>query len=206
MVGVLQIKRSVAFLIPDETKIHVDIYVPKDKLRGAVDGQKVVVRLLKWPEDSASPFGEVVEILGKPGEHEVEMNAIMAEYNLPMTFPQHISQEAENIDTVISASEIKQRKDFRKVTTFTIDPDDAKDFDDALSFKKLDNGTYEVGVHIADVTHYVKENSPLDKEAYSRGTSVYLVDRVVPMLPEKLSNEVCSLRPHEDKLCFSGRI
>ena len=204
MAGVIEESKKFAFLIPDEMKVHVDIFIDKDKLNGAKNGQKVIVKITDWPEDAPNPFGEVIEVLGTPGEHEVEMHAIMAEYGLPVSFPGNVSKAAEEISDTISPQEIKQRKDFRQITTFTIDPDDAKDFDDALSFRELEKGLYEIGVHIADVTHYVKERTVLDKEAYERGTSVYLVDRVVPMLPEKLSNVICSLRPKEDKLCFSA--
>jgi ribonuclease R len=202
--GILEVSKKFAFLIPDEAKIHVDIFIPLDKLNGGVNGQKVIVQLTDWPENAANPFGEVIEVLGTPGEHQTEMHAIMAEYGLPHHFSAEIEKEAKNIEDHIDTVEIKKRRDFRKIETFTIDPDDAKDFDDALSFVKKEDGTYQIGVHIADVTHYVRRQSKLDREAFDRATSVYLVDRVIPMLPERLSNEICSLRPREEKLCYSA--
>lgn len=192
------------FVVMDNRSIHVDFYIPKEKFNGAETGDKVVVELKDWPQDADSPFGEIVEILGKPEETNAEMHAILLEYNLPIRFPEEVEREAQELDVEIREEEIARRRDMRDVVTFTIDPKDAKDFDDALSLRKLENGNWEVGVHIADVTHYVKPGSILDQEAYNRGTSVYLVDRVVPMLPENLSNVACSLRPHEDKYTFSA--
>lgn len=203
-VGTIEMSKNFGFLVPDNRKMLVDLYIPKEALNGAKHGQKALARITDWPEQASSPFGEVIEVLGNPGEHEVEIHSILAEYSLPRSFPAEVEAEAERIQEKISGEEIKKRRDFRKTLTFTIDPKDAKDFDDALSLKKLDNGNWEVGVHIADVTHYVKEGSALEEEAVKRATSVYLVDRVVPMLPEKLSNKVCSLRPHEEKLTFSA--
>ena len=203
-VGTLQKSAKFAFLVPDSKRMTVDLFIPLDKLNGAKDGEKVIAKLAHWPSDTDSPFGEIIQVLGKPGENEIEMHSILAEYGLPIKFPDGIEAAAENLDVSIKESEIKKRKDLRKVTTFTIDPSDAKDFDDALSLQKLKNGNWEIGVHIADVSHYLREESALDKEAYERATSVYLVDRVVPMLPEVLSNFACSLRPNEDKYCFSA--
>ena len=203
-VGTLQKSAKFAFLVPDSKRMTVDLFIPLDKLNGAKDGEKVIAKLAHWPSDTDSPFGEIIQVLGKPGENETEMHSILAEYGLPIKFPDGIEAAAENLDVSIKESEIKKRKDLRKVTTFTIDPSDAKDFDDALSLQKLKNGNWEIGVHIADVSHYLREESALDKEAYERATSVYLVDRVVPMLPEVLSNFACSLRPNEDKYCFSA--
>lgn len=192
------------FVVTDHRSIHVDFYIPKDKFNDAESGQKVVVKLLDWPENTDSPFGEIVEILGQPDETNAEMHAILFEYNLPYKFPEEVALEAESIDISIREEEIAERRDMRDVVTFTIDPSDAKDFDDALSLRKLENGNWELGVHIADVTHYVQPGTFLDKEAYNRGNSVYLVDRTIPMLPERLSNEACSLRPDEDKYTFSA--
>jgi ribonuclease R len=203
-VGILETSKKFAFFIPDNQKIHVDFYIPLSKLKGAKEGEKVIVKLTDWPNGSKNPFGAVTKILGKAGEHQVEMHAIIEEFGLPNEFPKGIITEADAIPDEISEAEIKKRKDLRNVLTFTIDPVDAKDFDDAISFQILDNGNYEIGVHIADVTHYLKPGSDLDKEALRRATSVYLVDRVIPMLPERLSNYLCSLRPNEDKLCFSA--
>lgn len=202
-VGTIQISRNFAFLVPPK-KGDSDIFIPKEKLNGAKDGQKALVKITDWPKRAKNPFGEVVEVLGDAGTNETEMHAILAEFDLPIHFPDKVLKAAERIDFEIPQEEIDKRRDFRNITTFTIDPADAKDFDDALSIQKLGNGNWEIGVHIADVTHYVKPDTTLDKEAVSRATSVYLVDRVVPMLPEKLSNGVCSLRPHEEKLCFSA--
>ncbi len=203
-VGRIEVSSRFAFVIADNRKMHYDIFVRLKDLNQAEHGEKVIVELLGWDESGRSPMGRVKERLGQAGEHQTEMHAIMAEYGLPVHFPKEVEAEAEQIPTEILESEIQMRRDFRDVPTFTIDPADAKDFDDALSFSKLENGYYEIGVHIADVTHYVKPNTKLEKEAYKRATSVYLVDRVVPMLPEKLSNQVCSLRPKEDKLTFSA--
>jgi ribonuclease R len=203
-VGKLELSMRYGFVIADSKKMHYDIFVPLDKISTARHGDKVIVKIHEWPGRDKNPVGEVIEVLGEAGNNDVEMHAIMAEYGLPFNFPSKVLKEAENIAEDTDPKEIKSRRDFRKITTFTIDPVDAKDFDDALSFKKLDNGHYEIGIHIADVTHYVRPNTILEKEAYSRATSVYLVDRVVPMLPEKLSNGLCSLRPNEDKLTFSA--
>lgn len=202
-VGVLEVEKNYAFLITDSKKLANDIFIPKDKIHGAKSGQKVVVRIVEWPTRSKNPIGEVVDVLGEVGDNNTEMNAIMAEYGLPYTYPAELEKAADAIPDVITPEIIAEREDFRGVVTFTVDPHDAKDFDDALSVRKLPNGHWEVGVHIADVTHYVKPGSPIDKEAESRATSVYLVDRTVPMLPERLCNQICSLRADEEKLCFS---
>ncbi|MCF8378855.1 MAG: ribonuclease R [Bacteroidales bacterium] len=203
-VGTIEISDQFAFLIIDSKKMPYDLFIPLEKLKGAKNGQKAIARITSWPEKVKNPFGEVVEVLGNPGENDVEMHAILAEFDLPNHFPDEINAAAELISDKITSEDIAERRDFRGVPTFTIDPHDAKDFDDALSIKKLKNGNYEVGVHIADVTHYVKTNSDIEDEAFERATSVYLVDRVVPMLPERLSNYICSLRPNEEKLCFSA--
>ncbi|HOK52019.1 MAG TPA: RNB domain-containing ribonuclease, partial [Bacteroidales bacterium] len=203
-VGRVEVTKNFAFLVPESKDIPYDIFIPLNKLNKAKNGQKAVARITDWPDHVKNPFGEIVEVLGAPGKNETEIHAILAEFELPYRFPEEVLKEAEKIPDCIPAEEIKNRRDFRHVTTFTIDPIDAKDFDDAISFQILPNGNYEIGVHIADVTYYVKPGSLIDEEAYKRGTSVYLVDRVVPMLPEKLSNFVCSLRPHEDKLCYSA--
>ena len=203
-VGVIQINKNYAFVVPDSTKMYKDIFVPINKTLKAEDGDKVLVSLDDWPENADSPFGKVLKILGKPGEHNTEIHSILAEYGLPYEFPHEVEEFANKIDTSITADEIKKRRDMRDVLTFTIDPKDAKDFDDALSYQVLDNGNYEIGIHIADVSHYLQEGTMLDDEAYERATSVYLVDRVVPMLPEILSNGACSLRPHEEKYTFSA--
>ncbi len=203
-VGVIQIHSNYAFVIADHGKMHKDIFVPINKTFKAEDGDKVLVKLEDWPEKADSPYGKVIQVLGKPGEHHTEIHAILAEYGLPHEFPEEVETYANKLDTSITAEEIAKRRDMRKDLTFTIDPKDAKDFDDALSFEVLDNGLYEVGIHIADVSHYLKEGTVLDDEAYERATSVYLVDRVVPMLPEVLSNKACSLRPHEEKYTFSA--
>jgi len=192
------------FVVMDGRSIHVDFYIPKDKFNGAEDGDKVVVELKDWPEEADSPFGEIIEVLGRPDETNTEMHAILLEYNLPNRFPEEVEKEARELDVEIHEEEIAGRRDMRSVTTFTIDPKDAKDFDDALSIRKLESGNWEIGVHIADVTHYVRPGTLLEQEAYNRATSVYLVDRVVPMLPENLSNVACSLRPNEDKYTFSA--
>jgi ribonuclease R len=202
-VGIVERSKNFAFLVPIG-KVAFDIFIPADKLKGAQDGQKAVGKITEWPKKAKNPVGEIVEVLGNTGENDTEMHAILAEFDLPYHFPEKVLKAAEKIPLEISEEEIKNRRDFRQATTFTIDPHDAKDFDDALSLHKLDNGLWEVGVHIADVSHYVFPGSILDDEAYERATSVYLVDRVVPMLPERLSNGVCSLRPNEDKLCFSA--
>ncbi|MDP4271107.1 MAG: ribonuclease R [Bacteroidota bacterium] len=203
-VGVLEVQKTFAFLIVDNKVLANDIFIPIEKLKGGESGQKAVVRIVEWPQRAKNPIGEVVDILGFAGENDTEIHAILAEFGLPYKYPEQVDKAAEKIPTDITEEEIAKREDFRGVTTFTIDPKDAKDFDDALSFRKLPNGLYEVGVHIADVTHYVQPGSILDKEAYNRATSIYLVDRVVPMLPERLSNGLCSLRPNEEKLAFSA--
>lgn len=205
-VGVIEISGNYAFLLPDSRKMPFDIFIPLDKLKGAEHGQKAIAKITDWPKKVKNPFGEVIEVLGYPGENETEMHSILAEFELPIHFPKEVEDAAEAIPDKISEEEIKKRRDMRGVPTFTIDPADAKDFDDALSVTKLENGNWEVGIHIADVSYYVQKDTILDQEAYDRATSVYLVDRVVPMLPEKLSNNVCSLRPNEDKLCFSTLI
>ncbi len=203
-VGTIQLSPKFGFLVPSNNRIHVDIYIPLDKLNGAKDGQKAIARIVEWGKNSVNPIGEIIEVLGNVGENNTEMHAILAEYGLPYQFPKDVEKAADLIPIKITDQEIAKRKDFREITTFTIDPVDAKDFDDALSIQKLENGNWEIGVHIADVSHYVKPESIIDKEGFSRATSVYLVDRVVPMLPEVLSNNVCSLRPNEEKLCFSA--
>jgi len=202
-VGTVEKFKGSGFINVDDAKIHVDFFVSNKYLKGAKDKDKVIIEMTDWPSSDKNPNAKVTKILGKAGEHQTEMNAIIAEFGFPLSFPDEVLQEIEDIPSQIPIEEIKIRKDFRKTLTFTIDPDDAKDFDDAISFKKLDNGNYEIGVHIADVTHYVRENTALNDEAYQRGTSIYLVDRVIPMLPEKLSNELCSLRPNEDSLTYS---
>lgn len=203
-VGTIQLSGKTCFFIPNSNKIHVDFYIPIEKSKDAQNGMKVMVKLLDWKDGKQNPYGEVIEVFGFPGEHKAEMNAIMAEFGLPPEFPAVVEKAAKQINTEITEKEIARRRDFRKITTFTIDPYDAKDFDDALSLQTLPNGNYEVGVHIADVTHYLVPDSILDKEAVNRATSVYLVDRVIPMLPEILSNFVCSLRPNEEKYTFSA--
>jgi ribonuclease R len=203
-VGVMKISERFAFVMIDDRKMLHDIFVPLSDLNGAKNGQKVQVTITDWPEGVKNPIGKVTQILGEQGENNTEMNAILAQFGFPLSFPPEVEKEANAIPEEIPESEIKKRRDFRDTVTFTIDPVDAKDFDDAISFKKLDNGNYEIGVHIADVSHYVIPGTALDKEAYARATSVYLVDRVIPMLPERLSNGVCSLRPNEDKLCFAA--
>lgn len=203
-VGVIEISKNFAFLLTEGKNMPYDIFIPLGKLKSAIDGDKAIAKITEWPKDAKNPIGEIVEVIGRPGDNDVEMHAILAEFELPYKFPEQINAEAEKIPDEITEKEIKTRRDFRDVTTFTIDPHDAKDFDDALSIKKLENGNYEIGVHIADVSHYVIPGTILDDEAYLRGTSVYLVDRVVPMLPERLSNNVCSLRPNEEKLTFSA--
>jgi ribonuclease R len=191
-------------VIPDSKKIYEEVYIPKDKLSDAKDGDKVIVRLTRFPDSRHRPEGEVISVLGPAGQNNTEMHAILAEFGLPVDFPDAVEKESKGISEKIPKKEITKRRDMRDITTFTIDPDDAKDFDDALSIQMLDNGNYEIGVHIADVTHYIQPGTALEDEAFKRGTSVYLVDRVVPMLPEKLSNNLCSLRPNEDKLTFSA--
>ena len=203
-VGNLRIDDRNCFMTPDNSRVGTDFYISKEKLNGAKNGDKVLVRFLDWPKKAKSPFAEVAKIIGRAGEHHAEIHAILAEYGLPYEFPKAVEKFVEAIPEAISEAEVKKRRDMRKVLTFTIDPHDAKDFDDALSIEQLSDDSWEIGIHIADVSHYVQEGSVLNREAYERATSVYLVDRVVPMLPEKLSNKVCSLRPHEEKLCFSA--
>lgn len=203
-VGVIDIQKNFAFVATANPKMYTDIFIPKNKLGEAENGDVVLVKMEDWPAKADSPFGEVIKVLGKPGVHNTEMHAILAEYGLPYDFPVDVEVFAQKLDTEIHEEEIARRRDMRKTLTFTIDPRDAKDFDDALSFEKLENGNYEIGIHIADVSHYVQEGTILDEEAYNRATSVYLVDRVVPMLPEVLSNFACSLRPHEEKYTFSA--
>ena len=203
-VGTIKINPKFSFVITDNHKIHVDFFIRNSDTNGAEDGQKVLIEFKEWKQGDQNPTAKVIEIFGFPGLHKTEMNAIMAEYGLPEHFPENVEIEAKKISNKISQDEISKRRDFRNITTFTIDPADAKDFDDALSLKKLDNGNWEIGVHIADVTHYLKTKTILDKEAVQRATSVYLVDRCIPMLPEVLSNFLCSLRPNEEKLCFSA--
>ncbi len=203
-VGILEKSKNFSFVVVDNTRMPVDIFISNDKLKNAENGDKVVAQITDWPLDKKNPFGKVIKVLGKPGEHDTEMHAILAEFGLPYEFPPKVEKDANSLAIEVSVDEIKKRRDFRAITTLTIDPEDAKDFDDALSLKKLPNGNWEVGVHIADVSHYVKPGTILDNEAFKRATSVYLVDRVVPMLPEVLSNQACSLRPHETKLCFSA--
>ena len=204
-VGVVQMQKNFAFVNTSaEGKMRTDIFVPKNKLNGAQDGEKVLVKIEDWPEKADSPFGKIIKVLGLPGEHNTEIHSILAQYGLPHDFPNEVEAYANTIDTSIKPEEIAKRRDMRDVLTFTIDPKDAKDFDDALSFQVLENGNYEVGIHIADVSHYVVPGTILDEEAYERATSVYLVDRVVPMLPEVLSNNACSLRPNEEKYTFSA--
>ena len=204
LVGTIQESRGIAYFIPDSQSLRRDILIPGRLLNGAKNGEKVVVVITEWTPGTRSPIGEVIHVLGKPGDNDVEMNSILAEYDFPLAFPEEVEKEAAAIPVEITDKELKQRRDFRSITTFTIDPADAKDFDDAISYEKLPNGHHRIGVHIADVSYYVKPGSLIDKEAYSRGTSVYLVDRTIPMLPEALSNNLCSLRPNEDKLCFSA--
>ncbi|WP_439480005.1 ribonuclease R [Chryseobacterium aquaticum] len=205
-VGTFQLvpHKEFGFVVCDKKTINTDIFIPKDKINSAENGNKVVVKMLEWKPGDKNPEGEILQVLGAPGEHETEIHSILAEYGLPYSFPEEVELDAEKIDRRITEEEVSKRRDMRKICTFTIDPKDAKDFDDALSIQKLDNGNWEIGVHIADVSHYVVPGTMLDDEAYERATSVYLVDRVVPMLPEVLSNDVCSLRPNEDKFTFSA--
>jgi len=202
-VGVLQLNKKFGVVIPDDPKMYSDIFISENKLNNANDGDKVLANITNWPSNSKNPFGEITVVLGRPGDHNTEIHSILLEYGLPYKFPTEVENYASKISIEISDKEIAKRRDMRKDLTFTIDPKDAKDFDDALSFTPLKNGNYEIGIHIADVSHYVQENTILEDEAYQRATSVYLVDRVVPMLPEILSNNVCSLRPNEEKLTFS---
>ena len=202
-VGRLKVDRHYAFLLTESRTLANDIFIPKERLKGAKDGDKVVVRVAEWPDDAKNPIGQVIDVLGRAGDNTTEMHAILAEYGLPYSYPENVEHAAEQIPAEISAEDLAEREDFRDVLTFTIDPKDAKDFDDALSIRRVGDGLWEVGVHIADVSHYVKEGSIIDKEAFKRATSVYLVDRTVPMLPERLCNFICSLRPDEEKLAYS---
>lgn len=203
-VGTLNVQKHFAFLEMDSKILANDIFIPKDKLMGGKTGDKALVEIVEWPERAKNPVGEVLDILGEAGTNNAEMHAILAEFGLPYKYPENVTAEAEKISDVITEEEIAKREDFRSVTTFTIDPRDAKDFDDALSIRQLENGNWEIGVHIADVTHYVTPGGIIDKEGEERATSVYLVDRTIPMLPERLSNGLCSLRPNEEKLCYSA--
>ena len=202
--GTIQLSHKYAFLIPDSPRMHTDIFIPLEHINGGVNGMKAVAEITEWEKGRKNPIGKIIELLGMPGENDTEILSILTEFGLPSRFPGKVEAEVSSISDTISTADVAARKDFRNVTTFTIDPVDAKDFDDALSIRRTENNRWEIGVHIADVSHYVKEESLLDKEAYKRATSVYLVDRVVPMLPEKLSNDLCSLRPKEDKLCYSA--
>ncbi|WP_209401237.1 ribonuclease R [Pseudozobellia sp. WGM2] len=203
-VGIVDQQKTFAFVRPTDFRMYTDFFIPKGKDNNANDGDKVIVKFEEWPDDADSPIGTVTEVLGKPGEHNTEIHAILAEYGLPYEFPTEVQRFADTLDTSIKKDEIAKRRDMREVLTFTIDPKDAKDFDDALSFEVLENGNYEIGIHIADVSHYLQPDTVLEDEAYERATSVYLVDRVVPMLPEVLSNNACSLRPNEEKYTFSA--
>ena len=202
-VGTLKVSKNYAFLLTESNTLANDIFIPKEKLKGGKDGDKAVVKITEWPENAKNPFGQVIDVLGKAGDNTTEMHAILAEYGLPYTYPQAVEAAAEKISAEITEEDYAEREDMRDVITFTIDPKDAKDFDDALSIRQLKPGLWEVGVHIADVSHYVKEGSIIDKEAVKRATSVYLVDRTIPMLPERLCNFICSLRPDEEKLAYS---
>lgn len=203
-VGTLQLSTNFAFLVSDKRNMPVDIFIPKLDLSKVNNGDKAVVKITDWPEKAKNPIGKLVQVLGKKGDNNVEMQSILVDKGFSLKFSKEVEKELNGIQDNITEGEIANRRDIRNITTFTIDPVDAKDFDDALSVQKLDNGNWEVGVHIADVSHYIQHGSHLDKEAFKRGTSVYLVDRVLPMLPEKISNEICSLRPQEEKLCFSA--
>jgi len=203
-VGIIQKTKNFAFVIIENKKIKTDFFIPSDNIGEANDGDKVLVELLEWKKQDLSPIGKIIKVFGEPGDHQTELDSIIAKNEIAIDFSQEVKDYTELISEKIENKEIKQRRDFRKKTTFTIDPIDAKDFDDALSFEKIDENNFEIGIHIADVSHYVKPSTILDKEAYNRATSIYLVDRVIPMLPEKLSNKVCSLRPNEEKLTFSA--
>ena len=196
-VGIIQKTKNFAFVIIEDKKIKTDFFIPSDNIGEANDGDKVLVELLDWKKQDLSPIGKIVKVFGEPGNHQTELDSIIAKNEITIDFSQEVKDYTELISEKIENEEIKQRRDFREITTFTIDPIDAKDFDDALSFEKIDENNFEIGIHIADVSHYVKPSTILDKEAYNRATSIYLVDRVIPMLPEKLSNKVCSLRPIE---------
>ncbi len=203
-VGIVQVSKHFAFLVNDNKKLPYDLFIPLDKLKGAKNGQKAIARVIEWQQGTKNPVAEITEVLGNPGENNVEMHAILAEYDLPFRFEKEVTEAAGTVGDKITEKDYQERRDFRDVPTFTIDPQDAKDFDDALSVRKLDNGNWEVGVHIADVSHFVKTGTIIDEEAYERGTSVYLVDRTIPMIPERISNFLCSLRQDEEKLCFSA--
>jgi len=203
-VGIIQKTKNFAFVIIEDKKIKTDFFIPSDNIGEVNDGDKVLVELLEWKKQDLSPIGKIIKVFGEPGDHHTELDSIIAKNEIAIDFSQEVKDYTELISEKIESKEIKQRRDFREITTFTIDPIDAKDFDDALSFEKTDENNFEIGIHIADVSHYVKPSTILDKEAYNRATSIYLVDRVIPMLPEKLSNKVCSLRPNEDKLTFSA--
>ena len=203
-VGVIQINKNFAFAIIEDRKVHSDVFIPSTNIGKAQDGDKVLIKILDWKKQDLSPIGKVEKILGKPGEHTTEIDSILSKNSIEIKFSEEVNEFTKNISEKISETEIGNRRDFRNTLTFTIDPTDAKDFDDALSYKKLENNNLEVGIHIADVSHYVVPGTILDKEAYHRATSIYLVDRVIPMLPEKLSNKICSLRPKEEKLTFSA--
>ncbi|MDH6343249.1 ribonuclease R [Parabacteroides sp. PFB2-12] len=202
-VGKLQVAKGFAFLVTENKTLANDIFIPKEKLKGGKNGDKAIVKIVEWPDEHKNPIGQVIDILGEAGDNTTEMHAILAEFGLPYKYPEAVEKAANRIPEEIPQEEIAKREDFRKITTFTIDPKDAKDFDDALSMRRLENGNWEIGVHIADVTYYVRPESIIEKEAQKRATSVYLVDRTIPMLPERLSNLICSLRPDEEKLCFS---
>lgn len=202
-VGTLQISHDYAFLVTEDKTLANDIFIPKGTLKGGKNGDKAIVKITEWPENAKNPIGEIIDILGASGDNNTEMHAILAEFGLPYKYPENVEQAADKIPEEITPKDLAEREDFRRVTTFTIDPKDAKDFDDALSFRRTDKGNWEVGVHIADVTHYVRPDDTIDKEAIERATSVYLVDRTIPMLPERLSNQLCSLRQDEEKLCYS---
>jgi ribonuclease R len=202
-VGTLQISHDYAFLVTEDKTLANDIFIPKRSLKGGKNGDKAIVKIIEWPENAKNPIGEIIDVLGASGDNNTEMHAILAEFGLPYKYPEKVEQAADKIPEEITSQDIAEREDFRRVTTFTIDPRDAKDFDDALSLRRTDKGTWEVGVHIADVTHYVRPDDVIDKEAIDRATSVYLVDRTIPMLPERLSNGLCSLRQDEEKLCYS---
>jgi ribonuclease R len=203
-VGTIEISKNYAFLVPDSSNMPVDLFIPLSGLNGARSGQKVIGVITEWPPQSENPFGEVIKVLGRPGDNDVEMDSILAEFEFPLSFSAKAEKEAQQFKDEIPEDEIRKRRDFRNTFTITIDPADAKDFDDAISLKPLPDGHWEVGVHIADVSYFVKPGTQIDEEAYQRGTSVYLVDRVIPMLPEHLSNQLCSLQPHKDRLCFSA--
>ena len=202
--GTLEVAKSYAFLVTENRTLANDIFIPKEKLKGGKTGDKAIVKVVEWPDKAKNPIGQVIDILGKAGDNTTEMHAILAEFGLPYVYPTSVEKAADKIPAEIPAEEYAKREDFRNITTFTIDPKDAKDFDDALSVRKLKDNLWEVGVHIADVTHYVTEGSIIDKEAEKRATSVYLVDRTIPMLPERLCNFICSLRPNEEKLAYSA--